>query len=66
MGARQKLNSIYIGACTAVSAVAGPLSWIVFAIALIAGVALKLHDRGLRGWRPSCACPDRCHGRRAL
>jgi hypothetical protein len=50
MGARQKLNSFYIGGCTAVAAVAGlaAQSWIIFAIALVAGVALKLHDGGLR------------------
>ena len=50
MGARQKLNAIYITVCSAVAAALGLAfqSWAAFGLALAAVLALKAHDGGIR------------------
>ncbi len=50
MGARQKLNAIYIMVCSLAAAAVGLAlqSWAAFALALAVGLALKAHDGGIR------------------
>ncbi len=50
MGARQKLNAIYITVCSLAAAALRLAfqSWAAFALALTAGLALKAHDGGIR------------------
>ena len=50
MGARQKLNAIYITVCSIAATAVGFAfqSWAAFALALSVGLALKAHDGGIR------------------
>ena len=50
MGARQKLNSLYVCVCGIVAAGVGLAfqSWSVFAIGMLAGIVLKFYDGGIR------------------
>ena len=50
MGARQKLNAIYITVCSLAAAALGVTfrSWTAFVLALAVGLALKAHDGGIR------------------
>ncbi len=50
MGARQKLNAVYVSFCLIIAAAVGVgfQSWLAFAIALAAGLTLKTHDGGIR------------------
>jgi putative effector of murein hydrolase len=50
VGARQKLNAVYVTFCAVIAAAVGVAfqSWLAFAIALAAGMALKAHDGGIR------------------
>ena len=50
MGARTKLNSVYLYGCLAASAVVGLVaqSWLVFVFTLAASVAASVHSGGIR------------------
>ena len=66
MGARHKLNAVYLYGCLAVAAIVGAVaqSWPLFLLPLVVAVATSVHSGGIRdrpadGHRPQVRRPRR-------